>query len=89
LRQNYPNPFNPTTTVVFDVPFEGHLSLTVYDVLGRAVAVLAEGDFSPGVHSVTWNGRTSAGTDAAGGVYFVRMQSSHGFTAARKMLLLK
>jgi hypothetical protein len=94
LEQNYPNPFNPTTVIAFSVGSGGvrtatRVKLVVYDVLGRAVAVLVDGLLQPGVHSVEWNAR-----GMASGVYFCRMEagvptSEGGFTAVRKLVLVR
>lgn len=83
LHQNYPNPFNPGTTIRFDVPTAGHVSVRVFDVLGREAAVLADGFEPPGEKLVTWD---AAG--AAGGVYFVRLTAGES-RATIKMILLK
>ncbi|NUN71185.1 MAG: hypothetical protein HUU02_15900, partial [Bacteroidetes bacterium] len=50
LQQNYPNPFNPSTTIRFTLPVSGYAELTVYDLLGREVAVIASGEFEEGTH---------------------------------------
>jgi hypothetical protein len=89
LRQNFPNPFNPATTITFDVPKEAFVTIAVFDLLGRTVATLADDVMNPGVHTVRWDGRTRSGSEAAGGVYFVRMNTSEGFAETRKMLLLR
>lgn len=83
LHQNYPNPFNPSTTIRFDVAAAGHVSLKVYDLLGREVALLLNREVGPGNHSVTWNaeGLTS-------GIYFYRIQVND-FVKNRKLVLLK
>jgi hypothetical protein len=83
LRQNYPNPFNPATTLVLDLPESAPVTMAVVDLLGREVAVLAEGRYLAGRHLLTWN----AG-NAASGVYFVRVRAGE-FTAVRRMLLLR
>jgi len=89
LGQNFPNPFNPSTTIFFDVPHSAHVTIRIFDVLGREVALLVDDALAPGVHSAIWDGRSLGGSPVAGGVYFARLQSSDGFTAVRKMLLLK
>ena len=70
----------------------------MYDVLGREVSVLADGDYYPGIHSVAWDGRTASGSPVPSGAYYVRMvaapfdggEGSRGaFSEIRKMLLLK
>jgi uncharacterized membrane protein len=90
LYQNYPNPFNPTTTIHFTVTERQHVSLRVYDVLGREVVRLVEGQVLPGTYQVRWNA-----VNAASGVYFYRMDAvavsdpANLHTGVRKMLLMK
>lgn len=52
LHQNYPNPFNPTTRIVFDLPQDEHVTLRVYDMLGKEILLLAEGPVRAGRHEV-------------------------------------
>jgi hypothetical protein len=99
LSQNYPNPFNPSTTIRFDIPLRGWVSLRVYNNLGEEIATLVEGELGPGRHSVTWNAE-----NVAGGVFFARMlarsstggQSQtaqrgevRGFAAVQKLVLIR
>ncbi len=89
LSQNYPNPFNPTTTISYDLPGRTHVSLVIYDVLGRKVAELENGTKDAGYHSAVWN----AG-DAASGVYFARFiaidaSGSIKLSKVNKLLLAK
>jgi len=84
LSQNYPNPFNVSTNIQFAVPTEGHVRLTVYDVLGRRVSVLASRVYAPGTYDLTWD------ADAhASGTYFYRMESDGQLVGTQKMTLLK
>ncbi len=85
LDQNYPNPFNPSTTIGFRVsgPASGRVQLTVYDMLGREVAVLVNEKKDPGTYSVTFD----AG-GLASGMYFYRFLAGN-FMETRKLLLLK
>jgi hypothetical protein len=83
LKQNYPNPFNPSTNFTYQVAKEGFVSVKVYDVLGKEVAMLVNDVKPAGSYSVTWN---AAGLGS--GMYFCKMQSG-AFTAARKMILIK
>lgn len=55
LSQNYPNPFNPSTEITFAVPASQHVSLVVFDLLGREVATLANQVFTAGSHTVSWD----------------------------------
>ncbi len=63
------------------------MSLQVFDVNGRLVATLAEGEFGAGVHSFDWAGRDASGAAVKSGMYFYRLIAP-GFTQTRKMLLL-
>ncbi|UCH85681.1 MAG: T9SS type A sorting domain-containing protein, partial [Candidatus Latescibacterota bacterium] len=90
LGQNYPNPFNPNTQIAYYVPetSDGHVSIVVYDVTGARVRTLENGIKTPGRHVALWDGRNDHGTPVGSGVYFYRM-TQKGFTATKKMLLLK
>ena len=88
LLTNMPNPFNPTTTIRFQVPRESEINLTVHDISGREVTVLANGRHDAGVFSQVWDGRDSGGRDVASGIYFARL-TADDFTATRKMVLLR
>ena len=73
LHQNYPNPFNPQTTLRFDVPEASHVSLVVYDVLGRQVRVLVDGTREAGTHEVVFEaGNLPSGT------YLMRLVTPQG-----------
>jgi 1,4-alpha-glucan branching enzyme len=83
----HPNPFNPRTTITFDLPSEQHVRMSVYDVSGREVGVVADGVFGPGRNSLEWDA-ASDGTPPASGIYFVRLVA--GDTAGtRKVVLLR
>ena len=83
LEQNSPNPFNPTTMISYSIPAMSHVTLRVYDILGRLVSTLVNGEQAPGEHVVRFDG-----TGLASGVYFYRLESN-GFTQTKKLLLLK
>jgi hypothetical protein len=83
LLSVYPNPFNPAVTVRYTVPASGHITLIVYDIMGRKLKTLAEGFHSSGTYSVSWNS-----INTASGVYFCRMEACmHEETV--KMLLIR
>lgn len=84
LHQNYPNPFNPTTTFRFDLPEASQVTLTVYDIAGRQVAVVADGVRTAGVYSIVWD---ASGLSSC--VYFYRLEAGDRFRMTRKMLLMK
>lgn len=83
LLQNYPNPFNPSTTIAFNLPKAGNVKLTVYDPLGREVAVLVDEYKNVGRYSVVFDA-----TMLNSGIYFYRIVSGE-FNQTRKLILLK
>jgi len=84
LRQNYPNPFNPTTNLSFSLAAGAHVTLTVFDVMGREVARPVDQDFLPaGEHTVSFEGR-----ELPSGSYLYRLVAD-GRTLSRTMILLK
>jgi len=83
LHHNYPNPFNPATTIEFDLPVSGKVSLVVFDIMGRVVSHLAEGYYQAGYYSVHLDAR-----NLSSGVYFARLQAA-GHADTKKLLLLK
>ncbi|HCA80085.1 MAG TPA: hypothetical protein DEP53_10165 [Bacteroidetes bacterium] len=89
LSQNYPNPFNPTTTIEFSLARSVPVELKVYDLLGREVAVLINGDaMNPGRYMMRWDGRNRYGQSVATGVYFYRLVAGD-FVQSKKMVLVK
>ena len=83
LEQNYPNPFNPSTNIRFHIAEPGFVSLKIFDVLGREVATLLNGEKSPGSYSVRWDA-----TAVGSGTYFYRLESN-GRHEIRRMVLVK
>ena len=83
LSQNYPNPFNPSTSIRFDVPVSGFVSLRVYDLLGEQVSTLANEERTPGSYVVRWE---AAGLPS--GIYFYRL-SANGYVETKKLILAR
>ncbi len=83
LEQNYPNPFNPTTVISAQWPADSDVRLVVYDLLGREVAVLADGRYPAGRYNFTFDA-----TNLASGVYLYRLVVG-GFVETKKMTLLR
>jgi beta-glucosidase len=83
LDQNYPNPFNPTTVITYQLLTHGYATLKVYDVLGREVATLVDGEKSAGVHTILWDA-----THLSSGVYIYRLKVGD-FNDVKKMMLIK
>jgi beta-glucanase (GH16 family) len=79
LLRSAPNPFAPRTSIEFDLPREGPVELTVFDVTGRRIRDLVSGRTLPaGRHRVEWDARDDAGAPAAAGVYFYRLRTTDG-----------
>jgi hypothetical protein len=89
VHSAYPNPFNPSTQVKFDLPEDGFVTLNVFDVLGRKVGEIANGNYAAGYHTASWNA-----TDVSSGVYFARFTVTDEFgkikfTKINKLMLAK
>jgi hypothetical protein len=85
----YPNPFNPNTKIKFDLPIEyrnkkSEVRLSIFDILGREVAILVNEKLSPGTFEVQWNAE-----NYSSGLYFVKLTIETGFTAIQKIVLIK
>lgn len=88
LAQNFPNPFNPTTEISFGLPFDGNVSVEIYDITGRRVRTLVN-DYRPaGLYVVTWDGSNDHGTKVASGVYLYKLASGDK-VITKKMVMLK
>jgi hypothetical protein len=83
LLQCYPNPFNPSTNIEFYLPKAEFVKLSIFDILGREIAVLVDENVQAGKHSVTFDA-----SNLLAGVYFYRMQAGK-FQETRKFILLK
>jgi lysophospholipase L1-like esterase len=83
LGQNYPNPFNPMSTIRYDIPMSGIVTLSVYDVIGRKVGNLVHEMQQPGRYAVTFDAST-----LASGMYIYKLQSKQ-FTQTRKMMVVR
>ncbi len=88
LEQNYPNPFNSSTTIGYVLEKEGNVRLTIFDLTGRSIATLADGQQGAGLHRVVWNGTDDKGAAVTSGIYFYRIEVD-GKSQANRMLLLK
>jgi hypothetical protein len=98
LSQNYPNPFNPSTKIKFDIPLSplsslpaserergagGFVTLKIYDILGREVAMLVNEQLKPGTYEVEWDG-----SNYPSGVYYYRLITGE-FSETKRMVLIK
>ena len=85
---NYPNPFNPTTTLQYDLPEDGMVNITVYDMMGRVVRTLVNDHQVSGYKTIQWNGVNEARDPVSTGVYLYQIQAGD-FRQTKKMILLK
>ncbi|MEW5799220.1 MAG: CHRD domain-containing protein [Bacteroidota bacterium] len=83
LEQNFPNPFNPTTTIRFSVPVSALTTVKVFDILGKEIATLVNGEQKSGQYEVQFNA-----SSLSTGLYFYQMKSGN-FVETKKMLLMK
>ncbi len=88
VSQNYPNPFNAGTSIELTLKVRTRMTIAVFDILGRRIRDLAEGDLGPGTHSFSWDGRNSGGADVASGVYFLQVTAPTE-AIVRKIVLLR
>lgn len=89
LEQNYPNPFNPVTNIRFVIPEEAFVSLKVYDILGKEIAIIIDGEFSKGNYEITFDGR-----NLSSGIYFYTLEytniySEIYYSLTKQMMLIK
>jgi len=88
LHQNYPNPFNPVTNLSYDLPEDAMVNITVFDMMGRVVRTLVNGQQSAGYKSLQWNATNNSGQPISAGQYINTIQAGE-FSQTRKMILLK
>ena len=88
LFQNFPNPFNPETHIEFDIPHKSYVRLTIYDIQGRYIRTLLQGEKAAGHYNFTWDSRDEIGKLAPNGVYIYQLVSD-SYTFSKKMILLK
>jgi hypothetical protein len=83
LSQNYPNPFNPSTTIDFNLPKTGNVTLKVFSILGEEVTTLVSDRLSSGSYSFEWDA-----SNLASGVYLYRLEAE-GYVETKKMIMMK
>jgi len=93
LHHNYPNPFNPSTTIQYELPTAARVTLTIFDLVGRSVMTIAEGEKRTGRHEFLWHGADESGRELSSGMYFYQLEvqsaGNRKLTLRKKMLLLK
>ena len=88
IGQNYPNPFNAHTIVSFNLADPAEVELTIFNIFGQKVAILADGFYQAGSHEIIWDGRNTNGNPVSSGVYYYRLKIGEN-SETRRMTLLK
>jgi hypothetical protein len=88
LYANYPNPFNPVTRIDYGLPEENHVTMIIYDIMGREIKTLVNNIQTAGYKSIIWDGTNTFGNSVSAGMYFYAIQAGD-FRQVRKMVLLK
>ena len=88
VHQNYPNPFNPVTTLRYDLPENGYVNITIYDMMGRQVKTLINQTQDTGYRSVIWDATNDYGKPVSAGIYLYQIQAGE-YMQTKKMVLLK
>jgi len=86
--QNYPNPFNPETQITFSLPETEHINLSVYNLKGQLVKILADEILPAGENNLIWNGKNELGRKVSSGIYLLMLKSRNK-TATKKIMLIK
>ncbi len=85
---NYPNPFNPCTTIIYSLPADTKVNITIYNIKSQLVRQLLNENKSAGEYAVIWDGKDNSGLVVSGGIYFFQVKTDRD-TTLKKMILLK
>jgi hypothetical protein len=88
LHNAYPNPFNPVTTLQYDLPEDGFVNITIYDMMGRQISTLVSSQQNAGYKSIQWNATNNIGHPVSAGLYLYTIEAGK-FRQTKKMVLLK
>jgi len=93
LSPNFPNPFNPSTRLGYELPQAATVTITVFDILGRPIRTLVNGQHASGTYQADWDARDDKGLPVSSGTYLVRLEavarSGQGAVIFRKILHLR
>ncbi|MBN1968924.1 MAG: T9SS type A sorting domain-containing protein [Candidatus Delongbacteria bacterium] len=87
--RNYPNPFNPSTIIEFSIQNNSKINLSINNIKGQKVRVLADNVFTQGSHSIIWNGDNESGNSVSSGIYYYKLIVNGKTEVVKKCLLLK
>ncbi|MCK5740172.1 T9SS type A sorting domain-containing protein, partial [bacterium] len=88
LAANYPNPFNPSTTIRYGLPIGNHVTIQIFDISGRKVRTLVDGQRDAGIHQVVWHADDDLGRQVSTGIYLCRMVAGNE-VQHRKLIFTK
>ena len=88
LKDNYPNPFNPSTLINYELPSDGLVNITIYDMMGRKVKALVNDSQTAGYKSIQWNATNNRNEPVSAGLYLYTIQAGE-FRQTKKMVFLK
>ena len=88
LGQNYPNPFNPTTQIGYILKKDGHVELTVYNMMGQKIRTLVDQHRQAGAYKVMWDSRNESGAPVESGVYFYQLKTADN-VVTKRMIYVK
>ena len=88
LSQNFPNPFNPTTTISYSIPEKSEVKLTIYNLTGKRITDLVQGQVNTGIYSLNWDGTNDTGHPVSSGLYLYTLETAN-FRAMKKMIFMK
>jgi photosystem II stability/assembly factor-like uncharacterized protein len=84
LYQNFPNPFNPNTEITFEIPYQSQVRIILYNITGQETKTIINRKYDAGFHSILLNAN-----DLSSGIYFYRMTTDNGYTAIKKLTIMK
>jgi hypothetical protein len=88
LHQNFPNPFNSATRIRYDLPLLSEVQIDIFDITGRLIKKLVDGDFQAGIYFVDWDGEDDWNEKVSSGIYFYQIRAGN-FSQSIKMVLIK
>ncbi len=87
LMRAYPNPFNPRATIVYDIPVQSEVLLTIYDISGREIKTLVDMFQPSGHYEILWDAKITSGKLVSSGTYFLKLQAGHHFQTMKLVYL--
>jgi flagellar hook assembly protein FlgD len=92
LLKSYPNPFSSEATILYRVPQDGHVILSVYNILGHRIKILKDGVQRAGSYELIWNARDDNGRQVPGGIFLCKIEvqnKGQSYSSVKRMMLMK